>query len=390
MTAPDELSTQALAETREPIEQAASRPRKLSLVRSRSVSTEAEYSPEGATSSSRSKESLFSEQKKKDEEKTFSVTILVNEHEKNKIVDLLHKAKSIISKKVEKVMGKKPKSAITNVDALQTVLESWMDRAESEEREDSRLVERLIQEQGFQMESLLKDGKEAPVTFPTIPTVEVDATTPEHEGSELAEYLGEDMEVARLTSPRLLQPPQRRTRGPSEPFSPTRSLSPAEGVPCPFGNRPDSELYPPRLRRPSSLYGAGAAAASSRPPSRQVSASPSVLALQELETEHYGWVDQGSKQEQETEAGALEETDEWEYEEEVEAEVAEETYTVEKEKPIKYCRPDSFIVPIGGMWNPREDPLEGEVKWSTVEPVEESREGEEACPECAQATNTPA
>ena len=41
------------------------------------------------------KESLSTDQRKKDDEKTFSVTILVNEHEKNKIVDLLHKAKTV-------------------------------------------------------------------------------------------------------------------------------------------------------------------------------------------------------------------------------------------------------------------------------------------------------
>ena len=119
-----------------------------------------------------SKESLSSsEQKKKDEEKTFSVTILVNENEKNKIVDLLHKAKSIISKKVEKVMGKKPKTGISNVDALQTVLENWLDKTESEEREEDRLVEQLIQEQESQVETMLMDGKYAPVTYPTVPTI---------------------------------------------------------------------------------------------------------------------------------------------------------------------------------------------------------------------------
>ena len=119
-----------------------------------------------------SKESLSSsEQKKKDEEKTFSVTILVNENEKNKIVDLLHKAKSIISKKVEKVMGKKPKTGISNVDALQTVLENWLDKTESEEREEDRLLEQLIQGQEDQVETMLLDGKPVPVTFPTVPTV---------------------------------------------------------------------------------------------------------------------------------------------------------------------------------------------------------------------------
>lgn len=319
-----------------------------------------------------SKESLSSsEQKKKDEEKTFSVTILVNENEKNKIVDLLHKAKSIISKKVEKVMGKKPKTGISNVDALQTVLENWLDKTESEEREEDRLVEQLIQEQESQVETMLMDGRHAPVTYPTVPTVSV--CNPEELYMD-REELGEDMEVARLTSPVLLQPPRRRARGPSEtPLSPTRSLSPCDTVPRPFGYRPDSELYPPRLRRPSSLYGAGAAAASSRPPSRQVSVSPSVVAPQDREEEQ-----QKLNINPEEEDG--EEEDEWEYEEETaipeEEEGTEESVYTEK-RPHKYTRPDSFIVPIGGVWNPRDDPMEAEVKWSTVEVLEETESGEE-------------
>ena len=292
-------------------------------------------------------------------EKEFSVTILVSEHEKNKIVDLLHKAKTIISKKVEKVMGKKPKTDITNVDALATVLENWMDRAVSEEREDKRLEERLIKEQERQVETLLMDGKPSPVTYPMIPTVEVDNPVDLPSDSDL----GEDLEVARLTSPRLLQPPRRKPPPPTECLSPTRSLSPCE-VPCPFGNRPENELYPPRLRRPSSLYGVGAAAASSRPASRQVSLSPSVVGKEEEVQE-----------------------EEWEYEDDFVAEVEEEEYT---EKVHKYTRPDSFIVPIGGVWNP--DPMEAEVRWSTVETVVEEKEvkketkceagggeGEEAC-----------
>ena len=87
------------------------------------------------------------ERKKSEDVKNFSVTLLVNEVEKNKIVDMLHKAKSIISKKVEKVMGKKPKSGISNVDALQTVLNDWVDRVESQEREEEAEEEELIIEQ---------------------------------------------------------------------------------------------------------------------------------------------------------------------------------------------------------------------------------------------------
>ena len=324
-----------------------------------------------------SKESLSSsEQKKKDEEKTFSVTILVNENEKNKIVDLLHKAKSIISKKVEKVMGKKPKTGISNVDALQTVLENWLDKTESEEREEDRLLEQLIQGQEDQVETMLLDGKPVPVTFPTVPTVSVCNLEESYYDKE---ELGEDMEVARLTSPVHLQPPPRRTRRPSETvFSPTRSLSPCETVPRPFGNRPDSELYPPRLRRPSSLYGAGAAAASSRPPSRQVSVSPSVaVANQDREEEQRLLLMQKLNINQEDQNE--EDEDEWEYEEEAEEEEVgtRPAYTEKRPSNTKYTRPDSFIVPIGGVWNPRDDPMEAEVKWSTVEVPEEEPEAPE-------------
>jgi hypothetical protein len=286
--------------------------------------------------------------------------MLVTEHEKSKIVDLLQKAKTIISKKVEKVMGKKPKTGISNVTALQMVLESWNEQAASEDKEDRRLEERLIREQEQQVETLLKDGKTAPVTCPRIPTVEVEGDTSEPE-------LGEDLEVARRTTPRHHQPPGRRRAGGA--LSPTRSLSPAEGVPCPFGHRPDTELYPARLRRPSSLYGAGAAAASSRPASRLLSVSPSLpgsggcclglpgdMAPPRLGDGGGGEADEEDEEDEDKEVEEDDE-EEWEYEYAEEPEV----------KSTRYTRPDSFTVPIGGMWRSAEDPLGGEVKWSTVE-----------------------
>ena len=284
------------------------------------------------------------------------MTIFVNESEKNKIVDLLHKAKSIISKKVEKVMGIKQKSGnISNADALQTVLETWMTREQEEEKEDNIMVEKLIKEQERQVESLIQSGN-----FKTVPTLEVQEDDEvEEDDDTIEEELDNDLEVSRLTVPRYLKPPVRkRIRSISEtsPCSPSaRSLSPLENVPCPF-LRPESELYPPKLRRPSSMYGAGALAAYSRPPSRQVSVSPSV---------HPGDI-----------LGALLNTPipdiDREEPGEVE-EIEEEEEEDDEAPPIRYARPDSFMIPIGGVWRPGED-SDSEVRWSKLPTEEEYRE----------------
>lgn len=86
LTGKDELSTRPLSEARPPPEPSLVGSRKFSLgnIRSRSSSTEFATPPGGSMPLPiLSKESLSSsEQKKKDEEKTFSVTILVNENEK--------------------------------------------------------------------------------------------------------------------------------------------------------------------------------------------------------------------------------------------------------------------------------------------------------------------
>ena len=271
------------------------------------------------------------------------MTIFVNESEKNKIVDLLHKAKSLISKKVEKVMGKKPnKASISNVDALQTVLESWMDREEEDEKEDDKLFQNLVKEQEKQVESMIQLGKQAPVQVPTLAVQEEDDVSEEEEDDDTIEEEPEyDLEVSRLTFPRYLRPPDiRRSRHVSDQVHSARSLSPVDNVPCPFGNRPESELYPPKLRRPSALYGAGALAASSRPPSRQVSVSPSVY-QQDFETST------------------------------VASDIYDEEYEDDNETSSRYARPASFTVPIGGVWRPGvDDPEDTDVRWGTI-PTEE-------------------
>ena len=300
--------------------------------------------------------SCSSESKKK-EPKTFSVTIFVNECEKNKIVDLIHKAKSMISKKVEKVMGKKPKSSISNVDVIHTVLESWMDQEQENEKEDDKLVETLIKEQEMQVEGLIKSGHQAPVSVPTL-AVEEDEDIDSDDEDTIEEEPETDIEVKRLTQPMYLRPPDiRRSRTVSEQVNSVRSLSPVDNVPCPFGNRPESELYPPKLRRPSSMYGAGALAAFSRPPSRHVSISPSVQPSDILSALLNTQIPDIDTEEQEEENG--EEEDEEEEEEEG--------------PPIRYARPDSFLIPIGGVWKPGDD-ADAEPRWSKLPTEEEYRD----------------
>ena len=291
-------------------------------------------------------------------EKTFSVTLLVNESEKNKIVDMIQKAKTLISKKVVKVMGKKPKSGISNVEALETVLASFVGSEEQSEREDKYEEEKLIQEQEEQVSLMLGRGEHVPINFKPIPDVSVE----EHEDTDIDQEceVFRDMEVSRLGDDRFLQSPTWRPFSPSSRGSLTPTLSNAENVPCPWGIRPDCELYPPNLRRPSSLYGTEAAAASSRPPSRQVSVSPSFLD---------GSLDGYSIPSSTTDTvkpDSSERTEETEYEDEYEE--------YEDEPVIRYTRPDSFVIPIGGVWKPEEDFVEPEHLDLGSEKVDEAKE----------------
>ena len=81
--------------------------------------------------------------------KQFAVTLLVSESDKNKIVDMIHRAKSVISKKVEKVMGRgrMPKSGISTAAVMTTVLQNWVEGEEKREEEDSKEVDQLIEQQ---------------------------------------------------------------------------------------------------------------------------------------------------------------------------------------------------------------------------------------------------
>ena len=138
--------------------------RKRSLTGGRSSIDETESSRKSSVSSGH----------RKRQQKQFAVTLLVNENDKNKIMDMLQKAKSVISKKVEKVMGKKPqKSDISNADALKTVLQNWVDEAETEEKQEEFAEDELIQAQESQVASLRSRGYDPPVHLRPMPTTTV-------------------------------------------------------------------------------------------------------------------------------------------------------------------------------------------------------------------------
>ena len=61
-----------------------------------------------------------------------------------------------------------------------------------------------------------------------------------------------------------------------------------------------------------------------------------------------------------------------EEEEEVEEEEEEEEEEDDDEIPSRYARPDSFTIPIGGVWRPGD---EGEVRWGTIATESEYQEG---------------
>jgi hypothetical protein len=323
----------------------------------------------------------------KEEEKTFSVTLLVNENEKNVIVDMINRAKNIISRKVEKVIGKKPKNSVSNVETLQTVLESWIGHEESREREEKAEEEQLIREQELQVSDMARRGLPVPVTFhprEELARAHSDMTEEENKSmAHLSQVGNADMEISRISWGR--QQAADEVRRPLSPSNSTRrqsagtpTLAAAENVPCPWGLRPDSELYPPRLRRPSSMYGTEAAAASSRPPSRlqvlsaspvpftagsrphsrQISASPLPSKIVSLS----GGIEVGSSDS----TIVLHEEDEEKGD--VDADKVDTTDVDASEDktgvdPTLYCRPASFLIPIGGVWRPEDDPGDNEIVW---------------------------
>ena len=274
--------------------------------------------------------------------------MFVNENEKNKIVDMIQKAKSLISRKVEKVIGRRPRGDVTNVEALQTVLETWVHEevkaAEKEEEEERQLIE----EQGNQVSDMRARGRNPPVNYTPVPDVSVEDSDETDTITECS--LVSDMEVKRIGKERSVRSPSLLYPRPS----PTPSMTPTgDNVPSPWKHKTDNELYPPRLRRPSSHYGAEANAASSRPPSRQCSMSPS-FCTSPVPVEHSDTIEEetgcegggipGRNSQQPHSSGMTEE--ELLLQKEV-----EDTFR----QYIRYSRPDSYLVPIGGVWRPDQD-----------------------------------
>ena len=290
-----------------------------------------------------------------DNDKQFSVTMFVNEHEKNKIVDMIHKAKSLITRKVEKVIGRRPRSEVTNVETLQTVLESWVQEEAKQAAKEEEEERQLIEEQGQQVSNMRARGQRPPVNYKPIPDLSVEDSDETDTITECS--LISDMEVKCLSGSK-----DKTVRSPSLLYprpSPSPSLTPTgENVPCPFRMRSENELYPPRLRRPSSHYGIEAAAASSRPPSRQCSMSPSFCSspatidhTDVIEEEEAARVEAPPERNAAQPPLAVLQVDGMSEEERKLQKEVEETFR----QYIRFCRPDSYLVPIGGVWKPDQD-----------------------------------
>ena len=404
-------------------------------------SSSAGSAQEGSGSSRKS--SVSSGAKKSGGGKKFAVTLLVNEAEKNKIVDMLHRAKQVISKKVEKVMGKTPKSpqtqrsSISNAEALTTVLQNWVEVEETKEKKEEREMEQLIEEQKQQAEKMRQRGIEPPIIITSPPAESpkdvnklkhfktpgvssltvggynsfgsfpspVPEETEDDEDNEADDELehDDDLEVqeVREGQDNLLRLPNSRRFRLSRsitPQSPTRSLSPCETVPRYF-SRPESELYPTNLRRPSSHYDVNAQAASSRPLSpaqlNDLTRSPVTVPSLNKSNRNSPFTTQPESEHKRSKSDGLQtdiyhplyksmipepensslknfkvkitppKDDKVKEEPEPEAnkrESAEEIrFDFDRDIPItSWQRPDSMTIPIGGVWHPGQSDDEDE------------------------------
>ncbi len=214
--------------------------------------------------------------------KQFAVTFFVNEGEKTRLVDMLHRAKAVISRKVEKVIGRKSAkaaaSATTTAETLSSILENWVSQEEEKDRGEERELRELIESQCQQCEDMKAQGQEPPATMP-VPNTVVSPVPEEEEEEDTAVVAAveDDIAVQEMLpgEDNLLKPPKRfqlsRSASPKpELVSSRRSLTPSDMVPRRHffaALLRDAELYPPALRRPSAHYDEMAQAASSRPAS---------------------------------------------------------------------------------------------------------------------------
>ena len=306
------------------------------------------------TESSR-KSSVSSGHRGKRQQKQFAVTLLVSENDKNKIMDMLQKAKSVISKKVEKVMGKKPqKSDISNADALKTVLQNWVDEAETEEKQEEFDEDELIAAQENQVAHLRSRGYDPPVHLRPMPTTTVISPVPEEEGEE------DDIEVQEVMEGQtsFLLPPKAQFKLERSSISPrpmSRSLTPCDAVPRPAFLTPGNNYHQLdqtyKLRRPSSHYDASAQACSSacsRPVSRnEAVTSPPVFDYSAFARAKVfndikeSWTPEAEENEMSSStrfppAGGPDNS----------------------ESDSKIQRPESMVIPIGGVWRPDDEPVD--------------------------------
>ena len=420
---------------------------------------------EGSGSSRKS--SISSGAKKSGGGKQFAVTLLVNEAEKNKIVDMLHRAKQVISKKVEKVMGKRPKStqasnhsdtkgqrlSISNAEALTTVLQNWVEVEEKKEKKEENEMQLLIEEQKVQANKMRQSGIEPPLTIITpppepsngvpkqyhfrssgIPTLTLGVSNnfgsfpspvpeeTEDEDNEADDELDhdDDLEVQEIKEgeDNLLRLPYTRRFRLSRsitPQSPTRSLSPCDTVPR-FFSRPESELYPANLRRPSSHYDFNAQAASSRPlstgqlhnPNRSPLTIPSVNNNNRISPHTDNRLSKpksdknDTKNEEKHKLGstspnkvdlvstplqttfelkdgvAVKETSQEEGDTEKKEEIR---FDYDRDIPItSWQRPESMTIPIGGVWHPGQSDDEDEFMKNLTLPVKSSSSAQSPLP----------
>ena len=307
--------------------------RKRSLTGGRSSIDETESSRKSSVSSGH----------RKRQQKQFAVTLLVNENDKNKIMDMLQKAKSVISKKVEKVMGKKPqKSDISNADALKTVLQNWVDEAETEEKQEEFAEDELIQAQESQVASLRSRGYDPPVHLRPMPTTTVSPVPEEPEDHE-----EDDIEVQEVLEGQtsFLLPPKAKFKLERSSISPrpmSRSLTPCEAVPRPAFL---TGLDQYKLRRPSSHYDASAQAACSRPVSRnEAVASPPVFDYSAFaRAKVFNDIKEAYTPEEEAMFSSS---------------FPRKMVHTESEDNAKIQRPESMIIPIGGVWRPDDEPVD--------------------------------
>ena len=330
-------------------------------------------------------------------QKQFAVTFFVSENDKTKLVDIIHRAKTVIAKKVDKVMGRKagekgqaagqaaaaasaagsrrssgqagqagqagkePTSAL----AITTILENWVSQEEEKGREEEVEVAELIEDQKAQVDRMVREEglMDPPIRYiPTVVSPVPEEEEDEDEGADEAkEKPKDDFSVQEVVEnePTLLRPPPSALSArhghllspcssTAGVLSPRRSLSPADHVPRPAfvdaARRGQEAEYP--LRRPSSHYDESAQAASSRPVSPRATAEPESRPTSPLAATR----PTSPPAKMAEDCGEFHRTEPYA--------PSEAPGTTEADVRSLFAmiqRPESMTVPIGGVWRPEEE-----------------------------------